>query len=242
MRGLRTAYSYWNDEIFSVFPATLPWFNLYRHWLLPDVHPPLYNFFLKLWIGFFGVSEIVTRIPSMAFAVAAMLALFGFTRDRPLPARLFALSFLGSLPVWAYFAQEVRSYSLALLFASAVTYLALLLRRRRLAGEGSGGRGLPLLVAYYVLALALGLTHYYGLIFVLLITVINFFERLVDANRLRMLGFVAVNLYWPYLHARSGKLLAHTAAASGSRWIRWSARFVTTWRPTSPSCFIGACS
>lgn len=216
-RRLDTAYSYWNDEIFSVFPATLPWFNLYRHWLLPDVHPPLYNFFLKLWTGAFGVSEIVTRIPSMAFAVVALLALYRFTHDRTFPARLFALSFLGSLPVWAYFAQEVRSYSLALLLASAVTYLALILRRHRLQGYRSGGRGLSLLVAYYVLALALGLTHYYGLIFVLLITAINFFERLVDDNRVRMLGFVAVNLYWPYLHARTGNLLSHTG---GRFWIK----------------------
>jgi len=217
MRGLGAAYSYWNDEIFAVFPTTLPWSNLYRHWLLPDVHPPLYNFFLKLWTGAFGVSETLTRIPSMAFAVASILALYRFTRDRPLPARLFALSFLGSLPAWAYFAQEVRSYSLALLLASAVTYLALILRRLRLHGERSGGRVLPLLVAYYLLALALGLTHYYGLIFVLLITAINFFERLVDANRLRILGFVAVNLYWPYLHARTGKLLSHTG---GRFWIK----------------------
>ena len=68
-----------------------------------------------------------------------------------------------------------------------------------------------------MLALALGLTHYYGLIFVLLITAINFFERLVDDNRVRMLGFVAVNLYWPYLHARTGKLLSHTG---GRFWIK----------------------
>ena len=95
MRGLGTAYSYWNDEIFAVFPTTLPWSNLYRHWLLPDVHPPLYNFFLKLWTGVFGVSETLTRIPSMAFAVASILALYRFTRDRPFPARLFALSFWG---------------------------------------------------------------------------------------------------------------------------------------------------
>ncbi len=217
IRGLDKAYSYWNDEIFSVFPSTLPWFNLYRHWMLPDVHPPLYGFFLKLWTGAFGVSEIVTRLPSVVFAIGSMLALFAFTRDRPFASRLFALSFLGSLPVWAYFAQEVRSYSLALFLSSGATYLALLLRRRRLAGEESGGGRFSLLIGYYLLLLLLGLTHYYGLVLVMVMCFVNFFERLVDGSRLRILMFTAINLYWPYRHARTGKLLSHTG---GHFWIK----------------------
>jgi hypothetical protein len=55
-------YSYWLDELYSVTTSVLPFTEMFRA-MLRDVHPPLYQVLLWIWIrmtcpGIFRPSEI----------------------------------------------------------------------------------------------------------------------------------------------------------------------------------------
>ena len=63
-------YSFWLDELYSVTAASENIKSLHSI-LIGDVHPPLYQIFLKLWILIFGDSELSTRSLSLLFAISA---------------------------------------------------------------------------------------------------------------------------------------------------------------------------
>ena len=109
------------DEIFSVqfahsnqFLNTM-WFREFNMWL--------YYVLLHFWL-LLGKSEFIVRLPSAIFAVAAIPFIFKTTeyiydkRVARLATFLTAINLL-----FVFYAQEARSYSLALLLSSASTYL-----------------------------------------------------------------------------------------------------------------------
>jgi mannosyltransferase len=217
-RGLLAGYSYWYDELFTVLMCSISWEELYRRWILPDVTPPFYYYFLKPWIGLFGASEISTRIPSLLFALVSLGSLSWFLRARAFAVRLFALLLMGGLPLVAYFSQETRHYTLVRLLSSWVTFLALMLRRRSQPDAAlQPADPSRAIVLYYFISLLLALTHYFGLLYVLALSALNFLERRIDGSRVRTLALMASVLVWPLLHARLGKLLSHTG---GNFWIQ----------------------
>jgi len=218
-RGLLAGYSYWYDELFTVLMCSISWEELYRRWILPDVTPPFYYYLLKPWIGLFGASEISTRFPSLLFALGSLGSLSWFLRARAFAVRLFALLLMGGLPLVAYFSQETRHYTLVLLLSSWVTFLSLILRRQSQPGAAAinpADTG-SATVLYYFLSLLLALTHYFGMLYVLALSALNFLERRIDRSRVRTLVLMASVLVWPLLHARFGKLLSHTG---GNFWIQ----------------------
>lgn len=64
----------WLDETWSAMIANQPdWISFWREaWL--DCNPPLYYFFLTLWVSVFGDSNLAMRLPSFIFVVAAAIA------------------------------------------------------------------------------------------------------------------------------------------------------------------------
>jgi len=114
-RGLFKGYSYWLDEIFSVTASLDSWQQLYQKWLLQiDVHPPLYQLALKLWMSIFGSTEIATRFLSLAFSAVTLSA---FSYDAIVKSRwrhVIVLLLIGVSPSFVYLSQETRSYSLVL--------------------------------------------------------------------------------------------------------------------------------
>src|SRR5262245_46998122 len=146
-----TDYSYWTDELFSVGASLDSWSGMLNSWLLRDVHPPLYQAALKIWIAAFGPSEHATRALSAICAIAALAALVGVTWREPFVHRLAAAAFFGSASAFAYYAQETRSYALALLLATLAT-----------AGwvrPATPRADRP--AAHYATLLLLSLTHYF---------------------------------------------------------------------------------
>jgi uncharacterized membrane protein len=88
-RGLFRSYSYWGDEIFSVFGSELPWNEMLSQWILQgDIHPPLYHVLLKLWMNLFGSSELATRFFSFLCGTVALITLAVYTRKRSFTFRL----------------------------------------------------------------------------------------------------------------------------------------------------------
>ncbi|WP_172637153.1 hypothetical protein [Cyanobium gracile] len=166
-QGLTTAYSYWSDEIWSVAASSADWGMLFRDWLLPDTHPPLYQVLLKLWIGVFGGGETATR--SLSFLIAALglgAAALG-SSGRGSGRRLATVAFLGTSPSFLFYAQEARSYALSLALSTLMLGTALLLRQR------TGRHEAALRWGFRLACVLLSLTHYFSLLFVLVVLAVS---------------------------------------------------------------------
>lgn len=216
-RGLFTGYSYWLDELYSVSASSDTWRSLYKRWALEDVHPPLYYAALKAWISIFGPTEVATRILSLTFSIAT-LGVFSFdaiTTNRW--RRVIALLLIGLSPLFAYYSQEARSYSLMLALSSVVTLTLLELRSKEHSLPNSPHHALCL--AYYFGALLLSLTHYFGWIYVFILSIVNIFENRLRGARARSLVLIAIISLWPIWHVLVGSL---GAQSGGNAWIKVS--------------------
>jgi len=223
-RGLLTGYSYWLDEIYSVSASLDTWQQLYQRWILQsDVHPPLYHILLKLWMLLLGSSETATRILSFIFSLVT-LAAFSFDAIAKIRwRRVLALLLIGVSPFFVYYAQETRSYSLVLSLSSIVTLAALELRSS--CHPASKASNSILSIIYYSGSLLLSLTHYFGWIYVFMLSVISFSERRINKARSRAIFLVAIITVWPAWHVMVGNL---GGKSGGDFWIEVSPPIVGT--------------
>ena len=125
----------WYDEAYSVFVAQQPVGEIFRLLRLYDTHLPLYHVFLHFWMGLFGKSEVVVRLPSLLASLGAVALTFLLGRrlagDR---VGLLAAALLALSPFQVTSAQEARMYPFLMLFgvgASYALWLALAEGRRR---------------------------------------------------------------------------------------------------------------
>jgi hypothetical protein len=221
-RGLMNGYSYWLDELFSVAASSDSWQQLYENWVLPDVHPPFYYIILKFWISLFGSAEVTTRLLSLGFAVLTLLAFSVDAMAGLKWRRVLALALVGVSPAFAYYSQETRSNSLALALSSIVTLTAIRLR----SGASKADIDIPpcsmsksLNLIYYIGCITLSITHYFGLIYVFILTMMNFFENRVQTARPRSALLLLVISLWPIWHILVGSL---GGKMGGKSWIEVS--------------------
>ncbi len=127
------AKSFWFDEAYSLFIASLPVRAMLALLRAYDLHPPLYYLFLHVWVRLFGATEIAARLPSVLASVAAVGVTFLFARRVAgevvgvLAAGLLAVS-----PFQVTAAQEARMYPFLTLLAVGSTYaLYLALEEKR---------------------------------------------------------------------------------------------------------------
>jgi hypothetical protein len=216
-RGLFSGYSYWLDELFSVTASRDGWRRLFGIMLQADVHPPLYQIVLKVWILLFGSSEVATRILSFLFS---SLALSAFSLDAIIGKRwrrVATLLFIGASPFFAFYSQETRSYAMVLALSSVITLSFLELRSRDRAGGTASETILSCI--YYAGSLLLSLTHYFGWIYVFVLSLVGFFEKRIEHVRLRTIFLFAAMSIWPLCHVFFGGLMAKSG---GNFWIKVS--------------------
>ncbi len=194
-QGLTTAYSYWSDELWSVAASQADWGVLIHDWLIPDVHPPLYQLLLKLWIGVFGNGESATRSLSFLIAALGLVAAALCSSGRGAGRRLFTVAFLGTSPSFLFYAQETRSYALSLTLSTLMLGTALLLRQR------TGPHQATLRWGFATSCLLLSLTHYFSLIFVVVVLAVVSAEGTVFRSRTDAIPLLLLLLLWPLLHA-----------------------------------------
>jgi uncharacterized membrane protein len=193
-QGLTTAYSYWSDEIWSVAASSADWGVLFRDWLIPDTHPPLYQVLLKLWIGVLGSGETATRSLSFLIAALGLGAAALCSSGRGSGRRLATVAFLGTSPSFLFFAQETRSYALSLTLSTLMLGMALLLRQR------SGRREAALRWGFRLTCVLLSMTHYFSLLFVLVVLAVSAAEGLVLRRRRDAVGLGLLLLLPPLGH------------------------------------------
>lgn len=187
-------YSYWRDEIFSVSTSLQSWKDLFFNTILPDTHPPLYPLILKAWISVFSSSEISTRLLSLIFSILTLLtSYFYFFKNNYKRGFVFIILIISN-PLFNFYAQEARMYSL-MIFLSTLTTFALLKVRSDENNISKKDTNI-----YYLSAFLLSITHYFGFIYVFLITILNLTINIIEKNRIRSLFFSAFILIWPIYH------------------------------------------
>ncbi|RHX79167.1 glycosyltransferase family 39 protein [Leptospira yasudae] len=148
----------WEDELFSIRASSETSLNNLWDWMKNDPHPPLYQTVLYFWFQLFGPTVFVGRLLSAIAGLLVPLAFYAFSpaalsgRIRVSVAALLSLS-TGLI----YYSQELRSYSLLILFCTI--QLTVLLKLVYEADKKSSLTwsllGISLLASY---------THFFGFI------------------------------------------------------------------------------
>ena len=162
--SLAVRLAYFADEQFSIRAALLGPGMAWRV-ALDDLHPPLYNFLLALWIGITGAwPEWHARMLSILIGSAWVLAVHRMAaRHVSRGAALLAAGIIALHPFAVQFTEPARWYGLYALLATLVAdRLELVLSRDRLADR---------LLLAGTLTLA-GWTHVYGVLLALLSLVV----------------------------------------------------------------------
>ena len=194
------SYSFWVDELFSVITAELPLSEQWRA-MLSDVHPPLYQILLKCWILLVGNSEPGVRLLSLLLTLAALLRLIQWSAKLTPWAQWAVITIFSTSFLFAFYAQEARSYALNL-------YLSTLLTTAFIDFDGISKRSLIKIVT---LAFLLSLSHYFGLLLsgsILLVLLFSAEKNIRNIATIITGGLLC--LVWPLIHLANG-LRSHVA-------------------------------
>ncbi len=151
--------SYWVDELWSVRTSApdAPFLWMLRETIL-DVHPPLYQLLLWIWLKLWGFSEFSARSLSVLLGVLVIPAIYSLARrlfDRD--TALIAALILSLNIFFIEYSQEARSYALLALltllsFVAFVDYFK------------KNTKGCLVVYAFFIAALLN--THYFGIVIV----------------------------------------------------------------------------
>ncbi|HVC35528.1 MAG TPA: glycosyltransferase family 39 protein, partial [Chloroflexota bacterium] len=108
----------WLDEATSIHQATMPFGAMIKDLRNTDVHPPLY--FSVLWATdrLFGDGALAMRIPSILAGCVAIPVAYVTGRDLwDRRTGLVAAAMASVAPILVWYSQEIRMYSMFMLFA-----------------------------------------------------------------------------------------------------------------------------
>lgn len=109
----------WFDEIFGIHAAELSWAEMFNFVARDLIHPPLFYFFLKIWLLIGGDGLFWVRGFPVLFSILALVPFYFLCRQLKLNYLIMttALAFLACNGALIKYSQEVRMYSLVLFFA-----------------------------------------------------------------------------------------------------------------------------
>ncbi|MFQ6015934.1 MAG: glycosyltransferase family 39 protein [Anaerolineae bacterium] len=158
--------SLWYDEGFSVYLSSKSLAEITAR-TAADIHPPLYYYLLHFWLYLFGKSEFSLRFLSLLFGVLTVPLIYVVGRKLfDWATGLWVALFVAISPLYIWYFQEARMYTLLVLTCLLSTYLLLRLME--------GGGWLPWLcylttnvVAVYAHFYAFFIVAFQGLFLVL---------------------------------------------------------------------------
>ena len=186
------------DEIFSIKASSNNWSILFKKYLIPDTHPPLYYPLLKIWIDFFGNSEISTRLLSL---IPSIFTLIIFGREGMVKNknnRIFSFLFILFNPSFFYYSQHVRNYSWMIFFASSTTILLLNLKNNSKFLNKKNH------ILYYLSLFLLSLSHYFGFIYALILEGFKYLEKPLRIQNKKSIFIYLILFLWPVIHRLTG--------------------------------------
>lgn len=152
------AQSLWYDEGVSVYLArmSLPQLTV---WTAEDIQPPLYYYLLHFWLPLFGQSssEFVVRFPSLFFGVLTVPLLYGVGRHLFSATAGLLAAFLAAIsPLYLWYSQEARMYTMLTFLCLLSSYLLLKALERKAPPY------LPLWLAFAAANVTAAYTHYFA--------------------------------------------------------------------------------
>lgn len=145
------------------------------------------------------------------------------------------LLLIGTNPLLSYYSATVRPYSMVVLLATLMTFSALELRGRHSIKADHSGAAPDCLVdieinssrassgsqrkwyfLYYGSAFLLGLTHYFGTLYVLLATCFDFLSRRIERSPWKGRILLLLIFFWPVLQGLAGSFREQ---AKSNNWV-----------------------
>ena len=217
-KGLRMARIDHGDELWTLLTINRNVDQIVAFVLGEDNHPPLYYIVVKAWSALVGMSVPQLRLLSYGFALMAVAGFVVFHTRYRLISLFVPLLLLGTNPLFTYYAATIRPYAMVVALATLTTLSALLLRERgadRTRPEIQGD--LPMMRwIFYGTGLLLGLTHYYGTLYIAILLAIDAVERRISRSRLPGIGLFSLLLIWPVIQKLFGTL---EKQAESNQWV-----------------------
>ena len=155
------AQSLWYDEAVTA-QVTQQGLGELAQWTADDIQPPLYYALVAGWTRQAGTGEWALRFPSVASGLVMVALAYALGRRLFGPAAGWVAALLGALhPLWVYYAQEARMYTLLTALGMLAGYAVL----RVLASTqepGAARQRLTWWAAYVGASIALLYTHYFA--------------------------------------------------------------------------------
>ncbi len=191
------------DELFTAVTTNpdLPFEWITKHWLVVDVHPPLYNLLIWGWNHFVPYGpELWLRLPSFILGISVLgIAWAEFPKRFGKTVRLVFTSLLGcNLFVMGY-SQHARAYMLVLLFAVPFTFMLLQFAHSMCKQRAISRREW---IDYGLVALLLCWSHYFGALLFGVCSVVLFIQALRYKQSVKPLLIVSIGvvvLFLPWL-------------------------------------------
>lgn len=115
--------SLWLDEAISISVAKMPLNQIVSGFSHFDFHPPLYYWFLNIWIKIFGENVGIMRLSSVIFAVITIGIVYLIGKEiKDKKYGLWSALFVSINPLLIYYSQELRMYSMTTMWLTGAVY------------------------------------------------------------------------------------------------------------------------
>ena len=105
--------SLWLDEAISANVAKMPIGEIVKNFSIGDFHPPIFYWFLDLWTKIGGSSVIWLRFSSILFSLITIYFVYLIGKKiKNKKIGILAALFLTLNPLFVYYSQELRMYSM----------------------------------------------------------------------------------------------------------------------------------
>ena len=176
------AQSLWYDEAVTAQVAQQGLGEL-AQWTADDIQPPLYYALVAGWTRLAGTGEWALRFPSVAFGLVMVALAYVLGRRLFGRAAGWVAALLGALhPLWVYYAQEARMYTLLTALGMLAGYALL----RVLASSqepGAARQRLTWWAAFVGASIALLYTHYFAAFLLLAFALFFVLALAIQAGR-----------------------------------------------------------
>jgi len=151
--------SLWLDEAISANIAKLPIGEIVKSFSIGDFHPPLYYWFLDLWTKIGGSNVIWLRLSSILFSLVTIYFVYLIgNKIKNKKIGILAALFLAVNPLFIYYSQELRMYSMVTMWLIIGFYFFIKIKNKKYKIK-------DLIIFNLMMALSFG--TFYGSIFLI---------------------------------------------------------------------------
>ena len=108
----------WNDEYVSWTISSTPLFNGFMNAVKSQCHMPFYYLYMKVYMFFFGQSDLALRISSVIPGILAIPVMYFVGKEKNEKTGIYCAVLTAISSFLIYYSQEVRLYSILFLFSA----------------------------------------------------------------------------------------------------------------------------